>query len=63
MKFAFKWPLLLFILGLIALLVGIAFKILHYPYQGVPLMIGYILMGSSLFLAIYLLLNPKQEEE
>jgi hypothetical protein len=39
------------------------FKIMHRPYQGVPLMIGYILMGSSLFLAIYVLLNPKETEE
>ena len=58
----FKWPLVIFLLGLAIRWIGVIYKIRHWPYADELLMAGSILgVSGILFAVIKLLIFKKQQ--
>ncbi len=55
----FKWPLLLFLGGLLITLVGAWAKILHMAFADVLLTVGMVIQASGIIYAMYVLIKSK----
>ena len=57
----FRWPLILFLIGLVVRLLGALFKIRHWPYADEMLTLGTIVSAAGVLLAVIKLLLLKKQ--
>ncbi|MFT3843901.1 MAG: hypothetical protein QM725_02520 [Lacibacter sp.] len=54
-----KYPLFLFVAGLLITLTGAFLKILHYPCSGFLLTVGMLIQAVGLIYSVYILVKTK----